>query len=391
MIRDKLFTPESYRDLRKPLLEASTLPPHCYTSDEFYRREIERIFMRHWQFVGRAEQLAAPGDYFCHDGPAGPVILLRDREGQIRAYANTCRHRGSRLLSGNGSCRRIVCPYHSWSYGLDGRLVGAPGMQHARNFDNADFPLLELAADTWEGFVFIHPGGEPEPLSAHLGNMMQKFAGHRCGEMRLAGRLEFDIAANWKLLAENALEAYHTGSVHRDTLGQQASRPVDSEGNWTALLVEDEASVATLPGDDKPFAHIEGLDDEARSGAYFTLLYPATQFVFAQDCIWWLAFEPRGPASTRLTIGACFPRATIDSPGFEDRVAPYFQRWRVATAEDNAICEAQQQGQAIEREPGRFAPDEFAVHAFDNWVLDRVLAEPGGMHRGSRLGRKPAE
>lgn len=373
MSRGNLFAPEAYREQRKPLLEASSLPPPCYTCEDFYRREIERIFERHWQFVGRAEQLASPGDYFCHDGPGGPVILIRGRDGRIHAYANSCRHRGARLLDGSGSCKRIVCPYHAWSYGLDGSLAGAPGMQSVRDFDTADFPLLELAVDSWDGFVFVHYQSEPGPLADHLGNLTQKFAAHRCAEMRLAGTLEFDIAANWKLLAENSLEAYHTGSVHRDTLGQQASSRVDAQGNWTALLVEDEASVATMPGDDKPFAHIEGLDDAGRAGAYFTMVYPSTQFVFAQDCMWWLAFEPRAVDHTRLSIGACFPDSTIARADFEDRVAAYFNRWRVATAEDNAICEAQQRGQAFERPPGRYAPDEFAVHAFDNWVLDRVV------------------
>ena len=370
---ENLFAPERYRELRKPLLEASTLPPHCYTSDEFYRREIERIFSRHWQFAGRGEQLAAPGDYLCYDGPAGPVILLRDRAGEVRAYANSCRHRGARLLDGSASCRRIVCPYHGWSYALDGQLAGAPGMQGAQGFEKADYPLLELAVEVWDGFVFVHYGSDPQPLSEHLGNLAQTFASHRCADMRLAGTLEFDIAANWKLLAENALEAYHTGSVHRETLGQQVSSRVDTRGNWTALLVEDETSVATLPGDDKPFAHIEGLDDAGRAGAYFTLVYPSTQIVFAQDCAWWLAFEPCAVDRTRLTIGACFPERTIARADFADRVQAYFNRWRVATAEDNSICEAQQQGQRFEREPGRFAPDEFAVHAFDNWVVDRLV------------------
>jgi phenylpropionate dioxygenase-like ring-hydroxylating dioxygenase large terminal subunit len=375
-MREAPLTAQCYRETRKPLLEASTLPPHCYTSGEFYRREIERIFTRYWQFVGRAEQLAAPGDYFCYQGPGGPVILLRDAGGEIRAYANSCRHRGSQLLAGSGNCKRIVCPYHSWSYGFDGRLVGAPGMQGVRGFEPADFPLLEMAADTWDGFVFIHYGPDPLPLAKQLGNLPRTFAAHRCGDMRLVGTLEFDIAANWKLLAENALEAYHTGSVHRDTLGQQASSRVKTEGNWTALLVEDEASVATLPGDDKPFAHIEGLGAAGQAGAYFTLVYPSTQLVFAQDCAWWLAFTPCAADRTRLTIGACFPEATIARGDFDDKAQAYFSRWRLATAEDNAICEAQQQGQAVDRQPGRYAPDEFAVHAFDNWVLDRVLDAP---------------
>jgi hypothetical protein len=161
--------------------------------------------------------------------------------------------------------------------------------------------------------------------------------------------------------------------VHRDTLGQQDSRAIETVGQWTGLLVEDENSVATLPGADKPFAHIKGLGSEAAAGACFTLLYPSTQLVFAQDCMWWLAFQPEAVDRTRLTIGACFPQHTVDTPGFDEKVKPYFDRWRRATLEDNAICEAQQQGQSFSRRPGRFAASEFAPHAFANWVIDQVV------------------
>jgi len=370
---DPLFSAESYRQLRKPLLEASGLAPGCYTSAEFYQREIERIFRRHWQFVGREEELPAVGSYFCHDGPAGPVIVLRSGADKLRAFANSCRHRGARLLNGSGECKRIVCPYHSWSYRHDGRLIGAPGMQGVANFELSDFPLLEIALECWSGFIFIHYQASPPPLAEHIGNMPELFDGHRGADMRLAGKLEFDIRSNWKLLAENALEAYHTGSVHRDTLGQQESSALQARGNWTGLLVEDEHSVATLPGDDKPFPHIEGLGTKAASGAWFTLLYPSTQFVFAQDCMWWLAFKPLAVERTQLTIGACFPAATLALDRFAEQMKPYFARWREATAEDNAICEQQQLGQASARPPGRYAASEFALHAFDNWVIDQVL------------------
>jgi phenylpropionate dioxygenase-like ring-hydroxylating dioxygenase large terminal subunit len=372
-MQDPLFSEESYSQLRKPLLEASGLPPGCYTSAEFYRREIEYIFRRHWQFVGREEELPRIGSYFCFDGPAGPVIVQRGANDEIRAFANSCRHRGARLLNGSGACKRIVCPYHGWVYRHDGRLIGAPGMQGVANFELADFPLLELPLARWSGFIFIHYQASPPPFAEHVGNMPDLFDGHRGADMRLAGKLEFYIRSNWKLLAENALEAYHTGSVHRDTLGQQDSCAVQARGGWTGLLVEDEHSVATLPGDDKPFPHIEGLGAEAASGAWFTLLYPSTQLVFAQDCLWWLAFRPLAVDRTQLTIGACFPRATLALDGFGEQVRPYFARWREATAEDNAICEQQQLGQANARSPGRYAASEFAVHAFDNWVVDQVL------------------
>ena len=370
---DSMFAAESYQELRKPLLEASGLPPLCYTSAEFYQREVECIFRQHWQFVGRAEQLPESGSYFCYDGPAGPVVILRSRGDKIRAFANSCRHRGARLLNGSGKCTRIVCPYHGWTYRLDGRLIGTPGMQQAIDFESADFPLLELSVSSWGGFIFVHYQESPPELVDHLGNMPARFDAHGASQMRLVGKLDFEINSNWKLLAENSLEAYHTGSVHRETLGQQDSRPVSTVGNWTGLLVEDEHSVATLPGDGNPFPFIDGLGEEARAGACFTLLYPSTQFVFAQDCIWWLAFKPVGVDCTELSIGACFPASTCDLDGFEEKLKPYFERWRRATAEDNAICEQQQRGQAFKRPPGRYAASEFAVHAFDNWVIDQVI------------------
>lgn len=367
---NSFFAAESYQELRKPLLEASGLPADCYTSAEFYQREVERIFRQHWQFVGREEQLPEIGSYFCYDGPAGPVIILRSSGDKIMAFANSCRHRGARLLNGNGACTRIVCPYHAWTYRLDGRLIGTPGMQQAIDFESADFPLIELPASSWGGFIFIHYQESPSALADHLGNMPDSFDDHGGSQMCLVGKLDFEVNSNWKLLAENSLEAYHTGSVHRETLGQQDSRPVSTVGNWTGLLVEDEHSVATLPGDGNPFPFIDGLGEEARAGACFTLLYPSTQIVFAQDCIWWLAFKPLAVDRTELSIGACFPKSTCDLEGFEEKLKLYFDRWQRATAEDNAICEQQQRGQAFE---GRYAASEFAVHAFDNWVIDQVL------------------
>jgi hypothetical protein len=128
-----------------------------------------------------------------------------------------------------------------------------------------------------------------------------------------------------------------------------------------------------MPGDSKPFPHIKGLDNEASRGTYFTLLFPATQLVFAQDCMWWLTFKPEAVDRTRLTLGACFPDSTVNLPDFKDKVKPYFKRWELATKEDNSICEFQQLGQKFDREPGRFSSREFAVHDMSNWLLDQLL------------------
>ena len=132
------------------------------------------------------------------------------------------------------------------------------------------------------------------------------------------------------------------------------------------------ARVMHRVGEDKPFPHIEGLGAEAKSGAYFTVLFPSTQFVFAQDCAWWLAFQPQAVDRTKLTLGACFPSDTVALDDFKEKVQLYFNRWKLATAEDNNICELQQRGQAFDREPGRFAASEFAVHRFSNWIAEQL-------------------
>ena len=156
MIADaEIFDPRHYAAVRWPLLEAETLPPWCYTSEAFYRREVERIFRKAGTSSATSRQVANPGDYFALTFAGVPVIILRDLSGTLRAFANTCRHRGSALLEGSGNCRAIVCPYHSWTYALDGALRAAPEMQQTLDFDAADTGLIPLRLDTWGGFLFL--------------------------------------------------------------------------------------------------------------------------------------------------------------------------------------------------------------------------------------------
>ena len=140
MNEKSVVDPSLFEKVRRPLLEAESMPNACYTSPEFHAREIERIFMKEWLFIGRVDEVPNPGDYMIFDHLAGgPIIVLRDTNGDFRAYANACRHRGSRLLSGSGNCKRaIVCPYHGWSYALSGEVIGTPEMDQTRNFDKSE-------------------------------------------------------------------------------------------------------------------------------------------------------------------------------------------------------------------------------------------------------------
>ena len=373
-----LFDPARYRGVRRPVAEAETLPAWCYTSPEFYAREVDRIFTPGWHFVARADQLAEAGSYLAVDTVPGPVLLLRDGEGRIGAFANSCRHRGARLLDGHGRCRTIVCPYHAWTYGPDGRLLGAPGMQDRPGFDRADWGLTPVRAEAWQGFVFLSFTESGPGVAEHFGDLTAKLGSYEFGEMRCVRRLDYDVACNWKLLVENAMEEYHTGTVHRASLGQQYAVQEETRGHWDAIHIPQETSIAVLPGETAPFPPIPGLTGRAAEGTYFTMLHPSTQFACTQDCMWWLRILPLGPARSRLEVGFCFPRTTVARPDFEAGMQKYVHRWETGIAEDNGICEAQQAGlTSVMRRPGPFALREPAVHRLNNWLLDQVLDGPG--------------
>ena len=172
------------------------------------------------------------------------------------------------------------------------------------------------------------------------------------------------------------MEAYHTGTVHSVTLGRQQSKPIATQGEWSCLFVhlDGKESLSVLPENAVSLPMNLNLKGERSWGTFFTNIYPCTQFVFAPDCMWWLSIEPKGPEQCSLVLGSCFPRSSIARPDFSEQVKTYYQRWDTATPEDNAVCEAQQVGQAVPMRPaGRFSGEEALVHQLANWVLDRVL------------------
>jgi choline monooxygenase len=356
----------------KPLLEASGLPAECYTGDAFFRAEIAHIHRRNWLFAGRDEEFAAPGDWRAIETVGGPVIVLRDRGGALRAFANCCRHRGSLLLEGSGNARAISCPYHGWSYRLDGSLITAPDMERTIGFDKAAHGLAAIRLETWQGFVFLNFAEDAPDLLTHLGDLPDRLGSYRFDDMMCTWRQEIDCRCNWKLLVENALESYHTGLVHARTVGAQRSVTPATTGEWVTLQVLSETSVAVLT-DAPPFPPIEGLAEEARRGTYFTMILPTTQFACAQDAMWWLAMRPVAPDRTILSLGGCFPRTTVALPDFARHAALYYERWARVAEEDVGILERQQRGlgSALYR-PGRLSWRDDLVHAVHDWVMARI-------------------
>lgn len=377
---ENVLDPSLYASTRRPVMEAETLPPAAYTSTEFHDREVERIFRREWNFMGRTDQIPNPGDYFTAEYVGVPLLIVRDRAGAVRAFSNSCRHRGSAVAEGEGNCRAFACPYHGWVYGLDGALLSAAHMQQAAGFDPKQYPLVPIRLETWGGFIFVNFSAEAPGLTEYLGDLPVKLESYGLDDMVVVRRKSFDMACNWKLFAENAMEELHIPTVHRKTIQQNTPmdthEPEEAHGQYCALFSTHEGSMALLKGD-HGFPEIASRRGKAATGTYFVMLYPGTMLGVTSDCMWYLEQRPLGPTRTVLIHGACFPKSTVARPDFDEVAQRYFKRWDTTTEEDIAASDRQQVGiQSPFSKRGRFSHHEVLVHAIDNWVLDRVLGPP---------------
>ncbi len=366
-----------YDGVRKPLLDAETLPPDCYASPEFYRREVETIFMKCWNLVGREDYVEKPGDYFTHTVAGVGFIVMRGTDGRIRAFVNSCRHRGVQLLTGDGNCTTIRCPYHSWIYSCEGALRGANGMQDSHDFSPKDYGLIEIRLESWSGFLFVNFDSGAESLAEYLGALGGWTESYGFEKMKTVKRKEYVIRANWKSYIENSLEHFHLPTVHQKTIGGVKAEwiPVDgAPGNFVILRSKTATSRATL-GKDKAFENIPTLRGPAAEGAQYILVYPCTVIGADLDCMWFKQMVPDGADSMRLIAAFCFTQDCVARPDFDEVVSSYFKRFDLVIGEDNGISEKHFSGisNPLARS-GRFASIEPLVHTIDNWILDRVLA-----------------
>ena len=215
---------------------AKSLPQRYFISPEVFAQEKERIFSRQWMFVGHQSAIAQPGDYFIPEVANESLIVLRDKRGEIRGFYNVCRHRGSRLIeSRNGQLSAAIqCPYHAWTYAVDGRLIGAPHMDDVPGFDKSDYPLHRVNLGLWEGFIFVNLAdasaerGGYRSLEDWFAPLQGKFSHWNMSILQPAKRIEYDVCANWKLMFENYSECYHCLGVHPQL---QKVSPYDSAEN----------------------------------------------------------------------------------------------------------------------------------------------------------------
>src|SRR5256714_14423045 len=205
-----LKTVESYQQ------GARTLPGRYYTAPEVFAAEQERIFQRNWICVGRDAALADPGDYLVVEIAGESLIVLRDQSGERRAYYNVCRHRGTRLCEAPRGrlSETIQCPYHAWTYALDGRLIGAPHMNEIEGFDKKSYPLHRVALHEWAGFLFVNLDPHAVAAEQWFAPLHGRFDRYNLRLLRTVRRIEYDVRANWKLILQNYNECLHCPTIH---------------------------------------------------------------------------------------------------------------------------------------------------------------------------------
>jgi phenylpropionate dioxygenase-like ring-hydroxylating dioxygenase large terminal subunit len=203
-------------DLGAALAAGATLPADWYADPAIQRLEGERIFSRTWQYAGRADRVANPGDFFtCFAGQI-PIVVVRDTEGVLRGFVNVCRHRGHLISQGDGNRKALQCPYHAWTYDLDGTLRKAPRSEREPDFDKDGFSMLPVAIEAWGPLVFVNPDPDAGPLTEALGPLPDKVAksGVDLDRLRIRVRNDWEIACDWKVAIENYLECYHCSVAH---------------------------------------------------------------------------------------------------------------------------------------------------------------------------------
>jgi choline monooxygenase len=382
---DNLLDPKLYERVRRPPLEAETLPPWCYTSPAWFELEKRHIFMKSWNLVGRGDRVPNPGDYVTFDYVGVPVVLVRGRDNQVRAFANTCRHRGAKLLEGSGNCKMAIkCPYHAWVYNLDGALVGCDGMEDTRNFDKGRYGLVPVRLESWGGFLFINFDDRAPSLKEWIGEIWDTIAPYGAEDLVCTRRKEYELACNWKLYIENFNDCGHIKTVHRASLEKlrekYAVQPVleDRDAEGLTFWVEHDGTRTLLEGIDGPagFPPLPTLTGRTKHGSYYPTIMPLAGFGFCIDSAWTLEMYPLAADRMKLVVGSCFHKSVLDRPDFGKIAQRYYDRMDVAVPEDNAINELSQRGLAQGAQPGRIGPLETAVNVLNKWWLDRMLGVP---------------
>jgi len=362
-----------------------TLPSSWYIDPAHHARELKAIWYRNWVYLGRAESLPEPRSFRTFTVGDQPILLVRDEDLEIRAFYNTCRHRGSLLCNepaGRLAGRQITCPYHAWSYRLDGELARVPTGGRPHHLDTREAGLYKVPVRIWKGFVYVNLGDPAQGLGDNFNANIETLAHWPLEELVVGHRLTKRVACNWKVFWENYNECLHCPGVHPALsslvpIYQRGIMEDRDDPNWQAHLASRDPAhrgglrtgAATWSVDGRSLGHEfpQLTEEERRVGYHYMTSLPSHYVVAHVDHVRSSRLRPLGPEETELEIEWLFPRATLADPAVDIRRVCDFSAQ--VMAEDGAACEAVQRGlHSAPHDRGFLMPEEYDVYRFQEWI-----------------------
>jgi Rieske 2Fe-2S family protein len=346
-----------------------SLPSSFYLSQDIFEKEKNRIFARQWICAGREEELPKPGSWLIVDVIGESILVVRNKTGELKAHYNVCRHRGARLCSSDGhevelkggvtAAGTIRCSYHLWTYSLDGRLLSAPHLQDTLCKD--EFSLYSVGLECWGGFFFLNLSAAESQgsLLDQLGQIPERVQRYPLCELRSAKRITYEVAANWKLIAENYNECYHCAGVHPELCDVVPAFRENGGAHldWDRGINHREGAFTFTRSGTTNRLPFTSLDDDEKVRHKGELIYPNFLLSLSPEHVTAFTLWPQTPGKTRVTCDFLFHPDEISMPGFDASDAVEF--WDLINRQDWAICERVQLGmQCRMHQFGYYAPME---------------------------------
>jgi phenylpropionate dioxygenase-like ring-hydroxylating dioxygenase large terminal subunit len=352
-----------------------TLPGSDYHDADVFSFEQERIFARSWVCVGRAEHLPNTGDYMTSELAGEHPIVIRGADGALRAFANTCRHRGTELLEGAGTVHgAIKCPYHAWTYGFDGQLLGSPNVGVDDGVDRSDVRLWSIPLAEFDGFVFLDLSGSQSPIEdviASLPDSPLELARYRVGALRSGARRSYDVTANWKIVVENYHECLHCPTVHPELVKivpLYRRGEVEEDGQTLGNSMGEGLTSFTMTGT-STFPPLPGIDDTDVHTFYGVYLFPNLILNYHSETVNAVTIHPLAPDRTLVLSEFLFASDTVAEPGFDPSEVVEFRD--LVARQDWDVCERAQRGVSSRfYAEGMYPRQERWIAAFNQRYLD---------------------
>ena len=376
MAKDHVDPVDALREtVAVPFEQARAMPTEVYTSEEFVQEELEHIFRKDWYCVGRADALGNPGDYVSCELAGQPIVVLRDKSGELKAHSNVCLHRMSTLLHGRGNTKSIVCPYHAWTYNLDGTLRGAPAMTLNDGFCKKSYKLPTVRCEEWLGWVFVNLDPEAPPVAEQLAPVAEMIGGYNMPNYTEAFYEEHVWDTNWKVLAENFMESYHLPVCHAGTIGglskleDMICPPGEPAFNYHTILKDDSLRIAMAhPNNDR-------LKGDERRTTYLLALYPSLMITLTPGYFWYLSLHPKGPGQVHIRFGGGMSNDFADDPDANENFTELKTLLDDVNIEDRGCTEKVFRGLSSDlATPGHLSHLERPNYDFAHYLMARIDA-----------------